>query len=136
MTSRKEGVTLPPIGGSGADGRTLWNRAKNAAASIQFLQKSGKETWRNILSSDVDGWHLPPHVCFCTTIKNVSRAKRDGSGSDGEMWVKRRVMLASSRLLAVSGKSRQQQRVLADLRDVREVCATTRIPSMCECSTL
>jgi len=60
------GVKLPPIGGSGVEGRALWNRTKHAAASIHFLQKSGKETWRNIISSDLDGWQLPIHLYFCT----------------------------------------------------------------------
>ena len=129
------GVKLPPIGGSGVEGRALWNRTKHAAASIHFLQKSGKETWRNIISSDLDGWQLPIHLYFCTAHDAQCSASQWIQCNDCETWVKRRVMLANCRLLAVSGKDRTQKRVLTDLRDAREVgCESTCIVSMSVCT--
>jgi len=111
MPQQRGGPRLPPIRG----GDELWRRAKNAVTSIQFLRKSGRETWRAILpdeDGDDDAWKLPVFLFFWT------------SG----VWIKRKVSLLSGRLIAVAPGDASQmhskssnERELCDLRDVRQV---------------
>jgi hypothetical protein len=112
MLEGEEKNKLPPIS-------PLWRRAKQAIASTLFLKKSSRETWRNVVLED-GAWNLPTHVCFW-----ISRSM-DKSDCRG-IWAKRHVMLQSGRLFAVAGQGRKHQRVLADLRDVREILASSSV---------
>ena len=120
-------VNLPPVRG----GAELWRRAKNAVNSIKFLQKSGRETWRDIIADGGEAWKLPPVLCvwtpFADANANGDAAQRFSCKTGAGMWIKRHVLLQSGRFIAVATGGRSShsrslnQRDLVDMRDVRQI---------------